>query len=77
MQPCDGRVLATTPATRRILARSVLELGRDAELLAFAQPDNHLHAIAPRDESACNELARRIEISLSRVLSLPVRFAPA
>jgi len=77
MQLCDGRVLAATPSTRRQLARSVLTLGRDSELLAFAQPDNHLHVVAPRDEGASNELARRIEISLSQVLALPVRFAPA
>jgi hypothetical protein len=77
MQLCDGRVLATTPSTRRQLARSELELSRGSELLAFAQPDNHLHAIAPADEGTSHELARRIEISLSQILALPVRFAPA
>ncbi len=70
MQLCDGRVLATTDSTRRQLARSVLELSRDPELLAFALPDNHLNAIVPRDEGASKELARRIEISLSQIFCM-------
>jgi hypothetical protein len=64
MQLCDGRVLAATPSTRRQLARSVLKVSRDSELLAFAQPDNHLHGVDhdPLHESTnlCDLLGLRL-----------------
>ena len=46
----DSRVIAPTEASRLELARSVLTIGRDYDLLAFGAADTHAHL-----EAACSE----------------------
>ena len=70
----DGRVLVKCQAERRKLARSVLRVGRDHELLAFGLADNHLHAEAACDEASAKRFAWRLGMSLSKALRLPVSF---
>ncbi len=73
----NDQVIAPDLAERRLLARVVLERTRGEEVLCFGLPDNHLHLehVGPRRRGL--EIARRIEISLKRRLSLPVGFASA
>lgn len=70
----DERVLVKCQAERRTLARCVLRVGRDHELLAFGLADNHLHAEAAGDEASAKRFAWRLEMSLSKALRLPVSF---
>jgi hypothetical protein len=71
----DGRVIASSVEQRRIVARSVIERTRGEPLLDFGMPDTHLHAlIGPGGSVAPDELARRIQISLTRALALEVGF---
>ena len=73
----DDRVVATTLPARRALARAVLKAGRACTLLAFRAADTHLHIEAACDRVDAGQLARRVEIALSRALRLPLPFAPA
>ena len=72
----NGAVIARTAQQRLLVAHSVLGRSPDFGLLCFALPDTHLHMEAMNDELACGELARRVEISITRSLKLPVGFAP-
>ena len=60
----EDRALAPTPRGRRIFARVVLELGRNAGLLAFCVADTHLHLLLLLARAAAQELMRRVEIAL-------------
>lgn len=73
----DERVIAPTSRQRRLVARIVLSLGRGFNLLSFGLADNHLHVVAACSRVAAGQLARRIEISIVKALSLPVGFRPA
>jgi hypothetical protein len=73
----DNRVIAPSPEERRQVARALLELARQAELLAFGLADTHLHLLAGCAREAAGQLARRVEISLVQRLSLEVGFVPA
>jgi hypothetical protein len=73
----DNRVIAPSPEERRQVARAVLELAREDELLAFGLADTHLHLLAACLREAGGQLARRLEISLVQQLSLEVGFVPA
>ena len=73
----DSRVIAPAAVERRRVARSVLELCRGHELLAFGLADTHLHLLVACDREAAGQLARRVEISLAQRLCLDVRFVPA
>jgi len=73
----DDRVIAATPQERRIVATSVLGLGRSHNLVSYGSGDNHLHMAAGTDERDGMELARRVEISLQKRLHLTVTFVPA
>jgi hypothetical protein len=70
----DHRNIATSPEERRIVARVVLRLGKQANLLTFSVPANHLHAHALCDRAAAGQLSRRIGASLKQRLLLPVGF---
>jgi hypothetical protein len=72
----DNRVITSTPAGRRLVARSVLEQGSRDELLCFGLADTHLHLIALCAEAAARQLGRRLEITLSHRLGLEVPFSP-
>jgi hypothetical protein len=70
----DDRVLATSTAARRRLARCVLANGERFGLLAFRAADNHLHVEAVCPENEARELARRLAIALVKTLRLVVGF---
>jgi hypothetical protein len=73
----DDRVIASTPQERRIVATSVLGLGRRHNLLSYGTGDNHLHVASGTNKHDSMELARRVEISLQKRLRLAVPFVPA
>ena len=73
----DDRVIAATKDARRLVARSVLRIGRSFGLLAFRSADSHIHNQAACSAREAGELARRIELSLGRLLALPVGFERA
>jgi len=72
----DNRVIATTDAQRRTVARSVIEAAHDDRLTAFGLVDTHLHVENVEDWGRCGRLAQRIGTSVKQRLKLPVRFAP-
>jgi len=71
----DDRVVARTTGERRLLARSVLGIGREYTLLGFRAADTHVHLEAVCSEAEARRFAWRVEVSLSRKLRLPVPFA--
>jgi hypothetical protein len=74
----NDAVIASTPEQRRLLARVVLERGREHGLLAFSQADNHVHMeAASRSREQAGKLAQATECSLHRRLGLEVGFVPA
>ena len=73
----DDVPIASCAAHRRLAAATLLEVGRDHELLAFAIADTHGHAVAACDRPSAGLLARRIEVSLGWRLGLTRRFEPA
>ncbi len=70
------RPVARSIAARRAAARSMLSVGRDHDLLAFALADTHLHLLTGSSAPAAVELARRIKIGLQRTLGLEAPFHP-
>ncbi len=70
------RNIAPTVAERRLLARTVLTVGRDFPIVAFQWSDTHGHMAVAADEAVAAEAARRVESALKQVLRLPVPFAP-
>jgi hypothetical protein len=73
----DSRVIAPTTQERRLVSRIVLAKCRKHRLLCFNVPDTHLHLVIAEMESICNELTRRIEITVSLQMKLKVGFAKA
>jgi hypothetical protein len=73
----DDRVLAPSPAARRLLASIVLRAGREPGLFAFRAADTHLHCALLADAGTATEFGRRAAIALGRALRLPVGFNPA
>ena len=71
----EDRPIATSPAERRLLARTVLTVARPFKLLAFRWADTHGHFLCIGDRATCAELARRIEIALQVHFRPGVRFA--
>jgi hypothetical protein len=70
------RNIAPTIADRRLLARTVLTVGRDFPIVAFQWSDTHGHMAVASDPAVAAEAARRIESALKQVLRLTVPFAP-
>lgn len=70
----DHRNIATSPEDRRTVARVVLKLGRQANLVTFSVPANHVHVQALCDRVTAGQLSRRIGASLTQRLGLPVGF---
>lgn len=73
----DDRVVAPSPAERRVLARTVLEHGRECRLLTFRAADTHSHAEVACSREAAGEFARRVSISLTLRLGVECGFQPA
>ncbi|MDP2304927.1 MAG: hypothetical protein Q8P18_02755 [Pseudomonadota bacterium] len=71
----DRRVLATSPAELRALARTVLDAGGDA-LLCFRAADNHLHSVLLADRATVGVFGRLVANTLHHRLRLPVPFEP-
>jgi hypothetical protein len=69
------RVIAPTEPERRLLARTVLTVGRDFPIVAFRFGDTHGHMAVAAEEAIAAEAARRIESALKQRLKLPVSFA--
>jgi len=74
-QLVDGRVIASSDAERRIVARVIFEISQEKRLLAFGLADTHLHTEYAESWRSCGRLAQRIGTSLSRRLGLEVPFA--
>jgi len=72
----NDAVIAASPAERRMLARVVLERARKASLIAFCQPDNHLHVVVGCSRDTAGHLAQAVTHSLRARLGLEARFAP-
>ncbi|HZO16374.1 MAG TPA: hypothetical protein VFB62_24035 [Polyangiaceae bacterium] len=71
-------MIAPSAAARRLFARVMWRMTRGFWTLAFAAADTHAHLeVARCGRRDAGELARRIELSLGRVLELPVGFEPA
>ena len=66
----NGRIIANTPALRRIAARVILEKGKDYGLIAFALADTHGHLQTPDTRALSIECGRSIALSLGRRLGL-------
>jgi hypothetical protein len=77
MRLADSRVLTPTVADRRLAARTFLAAGVWCPLLAFAVVDTHAHAVVACSRSDAGQFARRLELALSRRLSLGCPFEPA
>jgi hypothetical protein len=73
----DDRPIATTPASRRVVARVVLEQGDARGLLAFGAADDHLHAALATDRATAGAFARYVESALVWQLGLAARFERA
>ncbi len=73
----DSRVIAPSAREQRVVAQVVLEKARDFSLLSFSVADTHLHLENTCGAREAAELARRIELSLGRRLSIAVGFSPA
>ena len=71
----EDRPIATSPAERRLLAKTVLTVARAFKLLAFRWADTHGHFLCIGDRATCAELARRIEIAIQVHFDPGVRFA--
>jgi hypothetical protein len=68
----DGPI-ASSVEQRRIVARTVLEIGRPFDLLSFGLSDTHLHMETGR-ESGGAEYARRVEGALTKKLGFKLGF---
>lgn len=77
LRAADDRVLAPDSYTRRRLAATMLEVGRDFGLLAFGAADTHIHSLAICDRVAAGRLAQSLQAALRPALRLPVPFEPA
>lgn len=73
----DNRVIAPTPAERRILARVLLQKSAGHRLIAFNAADTHLHIELRESRRDSLEIVRRIETSLHYQLKLTVGFVEA
>lgn len=70
MRLVRDQVLAPTPSARRVVARVVLRMCQHVPLLAFACVDTHIHLLLAVGRDEAGRLARRIGISLGRLLDL-------
>jgi hypothetical protein len=73
----DDRVITPSTFHRRRLARSLLRIGQESGLLAFAVADTHLHAIVVCDRETAGRFAWRIELSAQGLFRFGVPFEPA
>jgi len=73
----DDRVIAPEEHQRRVVARTIIRIGKDYELLSFRCVAEHMH-IEPRcDRADAGQFARRVEIALTKQLPHNVGFKPA
>lgn len=70
LRPRGAWVIADSPEARRVVVRTVLDLGRSRNLLAFGLADNHLHLEAVCDRAEAGKLAHALEVSLGKQLGL-------
>jgi hypothetical protein len=73
----DDRVLATSTAARRGLARIVIRIAGPHGLLAFGAADTHLHVVVLARRDDAGEVARRLELALGNSLHPGVGFERA
>ncbi|MFZ5479981.1 MAG: hypothetical protein ACOZNI_24665 [Myxococcota bacterium] len=73
----DNRVIATTVAARRRVARSCLTIGERYGLVAFGFVERHGHSVVVCDRQAAGDAAQAILSSITQALGLPVGFAEA
>lgn len=76
LRTIDDRPLATTPEARRVLARTVLDIGRDHGLFVFRAADTHLHAGLEGHPAGAGRFCQRVHVALRARLGLP-EFSPA
>jgi hypothetical protein len=77
MRLVDDRVIATSSAALRRLARVLLARGASRGLLTFGVADTHVHAVLACDRATAGVFAQTVEASLRAVLALPVPFEAA
>ncbi len=72
----DGRVIGSTTAAHRILARTVLTVDSPFPLLVFRAADTHLHIVSSASRRRAGAWVGSLCTALRCRLGLPVRFAP-
>lgn len=70
----DDRVLTTAPERRRTVAA---HLAGKSPMLAFAVADTHAHLLLSCDRTHAGQVARSVEISMSKRFRFGVAFEPA
>lgn len=70
----DGRAIVRSIEERRVVARVVLTIGREAGLLTFAVPLTHGHFETSLPEREAKKFLRDVEAALRRRLRIPVPF---
>ncbi|MES2638351.1 MAG: hypothetical protein V4850_02685 [Myxococcota bacterium] len=70
----DSRVIASSVASRRRIARSFIEIGDRYGLLAFRLAGDHGHAELACDRAAAGRAAQAIGSSITQALGLPDGF---
>jgi hypothetical protein len=68
----DDRVIAPSPALRRLWARRLAALSAELPILAWKVVDTHIHILVLGDSEQARELVRRLRIWLARTLQLGV-----
>lgn len=74
LRPKNSDHLGTTRQERCMVARSVLDRGRDFGLTSFGLGGQHLHMYPFCDRPSAGELSRRVSLSLIRPLGLEAGF---
>ena len=73
----DSRVIAPSRALRRAAVRALRRIAAAEELLAFAIVDSHIHLLLLCSRDRAGQIARALEISISRQSKAAVAFDPA
>lgn len=77
IRPTDNRPLFNDIAARRRFTETIVTVGKSFQIAAWGAGDNHGHTLDMEDRPTAGELARRIELSLTRALGLEVGFQTA
>jgi hypothetical protein len=76
IRPADNRPLFTNLEARTGFTQAIVAVGKPFEVPAWGAGDCHGHLISMGERTLAGELARRVELSLTRRLRLDVGFCP-